>query len=501
MTTTAATTIHLYELTLVLDTPGGVAAPESRPTDTSALAPLPLARDADGRPHVPATSLAGSLRAHAEQAVPGGAAPLFGSVGTGRGEHREGDAAGAVGAAGGANAEDDEDDEAGVDATASRIRFLGTRTTLPEEASEPLLRASTAIDRDRGAAASSTLRTRELLPPGTTVTVWLRVDDPDAAGEVERLLPTWSPRVGGGRTTGHGRARLTRVTRRVLDLATREGRRVWLTRGGPALFDATAATVIHTAPAAGPDPGTGPGGAPAPRVFPAPLRFAIVDPLHVGSGSSEDRGHHATDVARHLRDHRGRPVVPGTTWKGVLRSRCEFILRSLADAEPQDLGGDGPPAPAFAALAAAFGHTEPTETSEGLRGRLVFLDSPVHDARTAVRNHVGLDRFTGGAAPGVLYTEEVVERGRVELTLLDEPSDPQAGPLDPVVRDVLLLALYDLHTGALGIGGGTTRGYGTLRGHAETAEFLEQEAPAARRRLAAAFPAPDADPVSEEVPA
>lgn len=452
--------VHLYKLTLELDTPGGVSAPENRTTDYTGKASLPLARDAANQPYVPATSLAGSLRSHAEQP-----ASLFGQ------SHNEKDGT--------------------TTAVASLVRVLGTKTTLPEDAPATLRRMSTAIDRNRGAAASPTLHERELLPPGTTITAWLRLDDSandQVAQELERLLPTWSPRIGGARSTGHGRARLTQVTRRVLDLGAAQDRRVWLTQGGPELFEG--GEVIFPA-----DGGAPPQPGKARFVFGATLGFEIVDALHIGSGRRIQGGHHSTDLAEHLRNHLGRPVIPGTTWKGLLRSRCEFVLRSLSEsascAATPGCGG--------CRVCAAFGYTgQPStrdeESSVGLRGRLVFLDSPVvglngEPAETVGRNHVALDRFTGGAATNLLFTDEVVEYGRVGLTILDEPSDPDAEPLDQVLRDALLLALYDLHTGALGIGGGTTRGYGTLRGTADTAAYLEREVQPARVRLGRAFPA------------
>lgn len=450
--------IHLYRLILILDAPGGVAAPESRPTDSSGTPALPLARDATGQPYIPATSLAGSLRSHADQITNGEAARLFGEL----------------------RREDDR-----TLATASPVRLLGTKTDLPPEAPRTLRRTSTAIDRVRGAAASTMLRERELLPPGTVVTAWLRLDDISGTGalatELEGLLPSWPVRIGGALSTGHGRAHLTQVTRRILDLATPQGRRVWLTQGGPALFDASTVIFPDLTQPASPHH--------TPLVFDRPLGFETTEPLHIGTGNRIEGGHHATDRNEHLRDHIGRPLIPGTTWKGLLRSRCSFILRSLSEhAACTDLIGCG-----ACRVCAAFGHSASSGASEGLRGRLVFLDSPLLQpdstpATVIIRNHVALDRFTGGASTGLLFTDEVVEHGEATLTILDEPSDPHGDPLDPILRDTLLLALYDLHTGALGIGGGTTRGYGTLHGTADTKAFLEREVPAARERLGRALP-------------
>ncbi len=441
--------IHLYTVTLVLDSPSAVSAPEARTAGSALTASLPVARDGNNLPYVPAASLAGSLRAHAGPQAP----LLFGELRQepdpdGRGQTR-------------------------TVAVASAVRLLGTRTDLPIGTPEPLVRRRTAIDRHSGAAAAATLHARELLPPGTTVTAWLRLDgEAENAAALEALLASWQPRIGSGRTTGHGRATIRRITRRVLDLSTPAGRRHWLTQGGPQLFDG--GSVILEGAATQPER----------RVLDHDLGFTVADALHVASGTAEHTGHRSTDRARHLRDHADRPLLPGSAWKGLLRSRCEFILRSLDQPACAGTPGCG-----SCRVCAAFGHAAAKGgESAGLRGRLVFLDSPVlgpdgRSASTVHRNHVAIDRFTGGAHAGTLFTQEVVEDGHLVLTILDEPADPDAEPLDPVLRDVLLLALHDVHTGALGVGGGTTRGYGTLRADARTAAYLETEAEAARDRL------------------
>jgi CRISPR/Cas system CSM-associated protein Csm3 (group 7 of RAMP superfamily) len=59
------------------------------------------------------------------------------------------------------------------------------------------------------------------------------------------------------------------------------------------------------------------------------------------------------------------------------------------------------------------------------------------------------------------------------------------GEVHPAVRAALRLALHDLHTGALGIGGGTTRGYGTLRRVDVDAAAVEGERAEAMAVLAA----------------
>jgi CRISPR/Cas system CSM-associated protein Csm3 (group 7 of RAMP superfamily) len=518
--------ITLYALTLTLDTSGAVSAPESRGPGSALDAALPVARDHTGHPAVPATSLAGSLRAHA--AAHGGPDTVLFLFG-------------------GTRQESDPDDPTRprTIAVASPVRFLGTRTRLPDTTPKTVHRTRNALDRHRAAVAPHALFTRELLPPGTEITLWLRLDaDPVApatpaaeradahehaariarerAQALEHLLATWRPVIGGSRTAGHGRARLTTARRRTLDLTDPADRRHWLLTGGPSLYDNAPDITAHLLPHSGPGDRPGPDGqenAPAhhagePLLLDRVLAFDIVDALHIGTSLTSQEGRGTTDAALLHRDHHGYPVIPGSTWKGLLRSRCEFILRSLGEtacpppntqtpnlhetgAEQADEHSEQQQCQGVCRICRAFGHTRG-------RGRLVFLDSPLlahaaprpgpdgTPAPVTRRNHVALDRITGGAAAGLLYTHEVVEQARAELRILDEPPDPaNAPPPDELLLDVLRLALYDLHTGALGIGHATTRGYGTLRGadhdgthtSPSTAHYLDTAARHARARI------------------
>ncbi len=471
--------IHILEADLELTGPAAVAAPEAH-TVGSVLRPgLPLARDGWGHPHLPGTSLAGSLR---QQAPPERRKGLFGDV------DKESDAS----ADGGRKAE--------TTATASAVRVLGTRLTLPDDA--PLTRRRrTAVDRRRAAAKATTLHDRELLPPGTEVTLWLRLDTAALTSplidEVIDLLSEWRPRIGGGRTTGYGRAEVVTVRHRAIDLSTPEGLRHWLTRGGPGLVD-DQATVVHQR-------ARRTGGAPdEPYLFGRALQFDIADSLHIGRGTHAGRPGRRSGVAVVLRDHEDTPLVPGSTWKGVLRARVEFILRSTGIgavcSSVQDTASGSCGA---CVVCEAFGWTEHPGTaggegeppeSVGARGRLLFADSPVRDATVRVRHHVAIDRVFGGARDGSLYARETVENGRLALHIRHDQ------PVPEVVRAALVLALVDLADGTVGIGGATTRGHGTLAARPATADWLTAERQTAIRTLRAhRTPTPPAQP-TEEVP-
>ncbi|MEU6026955.1 RAMP superfamily CRISPR-associated protein [Streptomyces tauricus] len=493
--------VHILQADLELTGPAAVAAPEAHTVGSVLRPDLPLARDGWGTPYLPATSLTGSLR---QQAPEDRRCPLFGDVfknpvdGTGdaTGEDK-GDAVRAGG-------------RAGTIAIASPVRVLGTRLTLPD--SEPTRRRRTAVDRHRAAAKATSLHDRELLPPGTALTFWLRIDTETAQDvlveEVIALLGAWRPRIGGGRTTGYGRAELVTVRHRIIDLSTPDGLRHWLTEGGPGLVD-DRATVAH-------ERAHRPGGAlDEPYLFGEALGFRIADALHVGSGTRADRAARRTGVAQILRDHEDIPLVPGSTWKGVLRARVEFILRSVGIGGVCASVGDGAAGTCGTCpVCEAFGWTErPATTAHaykgeppqtvGARGHLLFADSPVRDGTVRVRNHVALDRVFGGARDNALYTEEIVEDGHLSLHIRHD------GHVPDVVRAALVLALADLADGTTGIGGGTTRGHGTLAAQPRTADWLTAERAAAVDTLRAhrtlPIPAPtaaEATPTAtEEIPA
>jgi CRISPR/Cas system CSM-associated protein Csm3 (group 7 of RAMP superfamily) len=419
-----------------------VGAPERR--EQGSTLSQPVARDGWGSPWIPPTSLAGSFRAHVRAHLGDESArTLMG---------------------------DEEPDDEEPQGRPSVVRFLGTELRLPD--SGLAYRTRTAVDRRRAAARATPLWTTEYLPPGTRIVCLLRVDGAAHHEAVLAALRGWQPLIGGGRSTGHGTTRTIAVHYDTVDLDTVEGRRIWLTRGGPELFTGTYTLTPDTA-----------GGSAAIRT-----EWEIVDALHIGFGvakASEPRradADRAAEPAPLLRDHEGRPYVPGTTWKGVLRGRCEFILGSLGlpvcDGGP-DTCGHCMVCTSFGWSGDGRGEAQAGAEAVGLLSRLRFGDSPVSGARVEVRNHVALDRVFGGAGDGLLFAEEVTETGRLTLEVYED------GEVHPAVRAALRLALHDLHTGALGIGGGTTRGYGTLRRVDVDAAAVEGERAEAMAVLAA----------------
>lgn len=414
------TAFVLFKAVLELREPGGVRAPEQRSAPYGIN--LPLARTPQGNIHVPATSVVGSFRAH-----------LF--------EHPQ--LIELLGDAPDTN-----------DPSSSALRFLGTRVTEAGHTS----RGRTAIDRDRAAPANTTLYRAEMLNPGSQIEVFLHLEKPALRDEVVAALQTWQPYIGGGRTIGYGRSALIGLRERALDLTNPDDRRTWLTTGGPELFNDERTDDVPLA------------GTNDPPAF-LEKCWRIVDGLHIGDGRADDTEERIASI---VYDHEGNPVVPGSTWKGVLRSRCEFILRTLDVPACAPLSSGNEQACGSCLICHAFGWT--TASGAGRRGALAFAESPIHEADVVRRKHNALDRVTGGTHDRKLYAHHVVESGTLTLRI------DHIATMHPaeVVHALITLACHDIHHGLVGIGGSTTRGFGTLQLEGDEAALVEERRSAVR---------------------
>lgn len=147
-------------------------------------------------------------------------------------------------------------------------------------------------------------------------------------------------------------------------------------------------------------------------------------------------------------------VIPGTSWKGVLRSRAFKILLALTGNDLQA---------AQRRLQEIFGFANDDKQS-GKRSRLLveetYISSDKLYAMRQTRNRI--DRFTGSTIDSALFCEEPVwqqKRDEKTVTLkacLKNCSKAEAG--------LMLLLLKDLWLGNMNIGSGRGVGRGVLRG-------------------------------------
>jgi CRISPR/Cas system CSM-associated protein Csm3 (group 7 of RAMP superfamily) len=185
--------------------------------------------------------------------------------------------------------------------------------------------------------------------------------------------------------------------------------------------------------------------------------FTLASPLLIRSGQHDQSK--APDVV-HLKSNRSdgsQPVISGTSLAGVLRHRAVKIIKTLDldESKVQEI----------------FGHdsdyVKQKSLKKGKASRLTIQESVIENTQDLVQTRIAIDRFTGGALDGALFSEQPVcpsANTQVQLKWqLKQAEDSEVG--------LLLLLLKDLWTGDLAIGGGSSIGRGRLQGKSATISY------------------------------
>jgi CRISPR/Cas system CSM-associated protein Csm3 (group 7 of RAMP superfamily) len=145
------------------------------------------------------------------------------------------------------------------------------------------------------------------------------------------------------------------------------------------------------------------------------------------------------------------PVIPGTSWAGVLRQRALKIARTIS--------GDKDDSQKF--VDEMFGPSAIERGDTDVKASRVHIkESEIKDVNSLVITRVNIDRFTGGAYESALFSEQpAIGRNETRITLDLELRDPKSHELG-----LILLLLKDLWTGDLPIGGESSVGRGRLKG-------------------------------------
>jgi CRISPR/Cas system CSM-associated protein Csm3 (group 7 of RAMP superfamily) len=166
-------------------------------------------------------------------------------------------------------------------------------------------------------------------------------------------------------------------------------------------------------------------------------------------------------------------LIPATSVKGALSHRVAFHWNKLngyyAGNPEAKVGKDN------FAVKTLFG-SEGEKDGEGqFRGNVIFSDIiEKRYVEDKILNHVAIDRFTGGAMEGALFSEKttyVREKDKpFEMTLLvrKEVLDKK----DKKVEQALEAALQDICKGMLPLGGGVNRGNGIFTGTLKRGEEI-----------------------------
>lgn len=155
-------------------------------------------------------------------------------------------------------------------------------------------------------------------------------------------------------------------------------------------------------------------------------------------------------------------LIPATSVKGALRHRVAYRYNQLMgryvdgapDQKPQDADHNE-------AVRALFGYQEGQDLQAG---HALFSDIIEDAVCHKYVNHVSIDRFTGGAIEGALFTEQVdYAPGRTfSLEVLVE--NRAFSQDNPNIERAFDLAINDLCQGLLPLGGSINRGNGIFTG-------------------------------------
>ncbi|NEP57869.1 MAG: hypothetical protein F6K31_12735 [Symploca sp. SIO2G7] len=199
-------------------------------------------------------------------------------------------------------------------------------------------------------------------------------------------------------------------------------------------------------------------------------KFQLVGSLLIRSG--QDSNICAPDVV-HLKSYRPDQstepvaVLSGTSLAGVLRHRAERIVNTLQEINPQITQE---------IVNEIFGFVKDKKESqqpEAKASRLIVHEKVIKNAKDLVQNRIAIDRFTGGAYHGALFSEQPIFGGTqtivpIELELRN-PKEYEIG--------LLLLLLKDLWTQDLPVGGESSIGRGGLQGRDATLTWYNLEEP------------------------
>jgi CRISPR/Cas system CSM-associated protein Csm3 (group 7 of RAMP superfamily) len=164
-------------------------------------------------------------------------------------------------------------------------------------------------------------------------------------------------------------------------------------------------------------------------------------------------------------------LIPGSSVKGALAHRVAFHDCRLQGVWAEQLGESAvsrfDKSSKSSAVQALFGwHRDDRDGVEGApagrAGRISIDDAyvAVESVKHCGQMHNVIDRFHGGVRQHLLFEEELLHGGQIELKLDVE----QADSIPAGARRALKLALEDLCLGRLAIGAGSTRGHGFFTG-------------------------------------
>ena len=156
-----------------------------------------------------------------------------------------------------------------------------------------------------------------------------------------------------------------------------------------------------------------------------------------------------------IKNGSGDFIIPGSSLKGILRSRAEKLARTFSCIDDT-------------LITNIFG-IESNDEDQAHISRLTCFDTKINNAKEGIYNKIKIDYFTGGVKQHALMQEETV------MSDLEIECVFNTFGLENLNREVglLLLVFRDLCTESLSVGGGYAVGRGYIK--ADTLQLIDGE--------------------------
>lgn len=450
MTTTRYTHRHIVRLTVEAATPLAVGTGKG----SDILTDAPVAKDVNGLPYIPATSIAGVLR-HAMGYVD---------------NKTDGNPFGYIDGA------DNDDSGHGSDIIFTDAVMVGKEGKALDgiqdiewedefyRAFQDLpIRQHVRIDH-KGTAENNGKFDNEVVYKGTRFVFEIELvsdNDNDNDNHIEKAiehLRYCTLRIGGGTRKGYGKLNVVKCQQASLDLGKPEDLEKYLKKSSSLAEEWAGFTKISEIESLDDSKwthyqlklkpldffmfGSGMGDSDADNVY--------VSELVVSQGESIDNNKHV--------------LIPGSSVKGAIAHRTAYHYNKIkgnfaGKQNPKEITGSN-----NEAVAAIFGEKKSDNTFT--RGRLLIDDVIKGQAEPKSKPffHNKIDQFTGGTMDGALFQEKVIYDKDTEYTF--DIYVENSALADDDIKKAFVQSLRDICTGLLPLGGITNRGNGIFTGTA-----------------------------------
>ena len=264
-------------------------------------------------------------------------------------------------------------------------------------------------------------------------------EDSDRICQIFAAISDGEIRFGGKKSSGNGGMKLTEVKFQRYDMKTVQGRKAWMAEAVTEPADIKELKdLVH--------PGK------HLTAYTVRVRGKTEGPLLVKSIAVNEVGKGAPDYVN-IRNAAGDYIIPGSSIKGAVRNRMQYIADYLS-ANRDDVS-DG-------IMEAAFGR-DGSRRDTGTAGNIYFNDAVVGSRITndtmAPIHRIHIDKFTGGVINGALFSEKpVAGKINIEISVSGRKGQQDADR----TCGLLLLALRDLAAGRFNLGSGFSVGKGFI---------------------------------------